>query len=149
MPSLVVLVLPCLLAAPVPGPVLAGFAPQGYHGGHWGVDLAAPEGTPVGAAAAGMVTFAGSVAGMLTVTVNHGGLVRTSYSYLSAVTVSAGARVSRGTIVGSSGLDHDRAAVHWSLRVGDRYLDPLAACRLSGDPGPAVRLAGIATQRVA
>ncbi|HEX5630830.1 MAG TPA: M23 family metallopeptidase, partial [Acidimicrobiia bacterium] len=144
MPLLATLLLPCLLAAPVSGPVVAGFAPQGYYGGHWGVDLAVPEGSPVGAAAAGTVTFAGSVAGMLTVTVNHGGVVRTSYSYLSSVAVSAGDRVARGTVVGASGMDHDRAAVHWSLRVGDVYVDPRAACRLAGDTAPAVRLAAIA-----
>lgn len=143
MPALAAILLPCLLTPPVSGAVVAGFAPAGYHGGHWGVDLSAPPGSAVHAAAPGTVTFAGSVAGMLTVTVNHGGVVRTSYSYLSAVLVSTGDHVARGGVVGLSGIDHGRDAVHWSLRVGDQYLDPLGVCRFS-DPGPAVRLASIA-----
>jgi murein DD-endopeptidase MepM/ murein hydrolase activator NlpD len=97
----------------------------------------------VHAAASGTVTFAGSVAGMLSVTVHHGGGVRTSYSYLSAISVASGARLGRGDVVGLSGTDHGSPAVHWSLRVEDRYLDPLGACRPLPAPGVAVRLAGV------
>lgn len=134
---------PCLLARPVEGAVVAGFAPSGAYGGHWGADLAAEAGTPVHAAAPGTVTFAGDVAGMLTVTVHHGGGVRTSYSYLSAIGVASGARVDRGEVVGISGIDHGREAVHFSLRVGDRYLDPLVPCRALL-PATGLRLVGVA-----
>jgi len=55
------------------------------------------------AVAAGIVTFAGSVAGRLSVTVHHGGGVRTSYSYLSAASVTLGEVVTAGTVLGSPG----------------------------------------------
>jgi murein DD-endopeptidase MepM/ murein hydrolase activator NlpD len=133
--------LSCLLSMPVEGPVVVGYAPSGSYGGHWGIDIAVPEGTVVRSAGPGSVTFAGSVAGRLSVTVHHGGGVRTSVSYLSSVNVGAGQKVGRSALLGWSGLDHDRPAVHFSLRVGDRYLDPMAACRV-GAPGAGVRLVG-------
>jgi len=134
--------LSCLFAAPVDGPAATAFAPSGAYGGHWGLDFAVVPGTPVRAAAAGSVTFAGSVAGMLSVTVHHGGGVRTSYSFLSRLGVTAGSRVGRGDVVGYSGTDHG-SNLHWSLRVDDRYLDPALACVPREVPGMAVRLAGV------
>src|SRR5262245_51883440 len=58
---------------PVAGPVVAPFAaPTSVYGpGHRGVDFGAPPGTAVAAANAGVVTFAGSVAGTLHVVVLH------------------------------------------------------------------------------
>lgn len=129
----------CPVLPPVSGPVARPFAPVGAYGGHWGVDLAVPPGTPVHAAAAGVVTFAGSVAGRSSVTIDHGGM-RTSYSYLSRVTVAPGP-IAAGAIVGLSGIDRGIAALHLSVRVGDRYVDPerLLGCGL-GPPGPGLRL---------
>ncbi len=128
-----------LLAAPVDGPVVRAFAPQGRFGGHWGVDLTVAVGTPVAAADDGVVTFAGDVAGVASVTVNHGGGLRTSYSYLSAVDVTMGDSVLRGGLIGHSGVDHGLAVLHFSVRVGDRYVDPvlLLGCV---SPGAGLRL---------
>lgn len=132
----------CPAARPVPGAVVRPFAPQGPYAGHWGVDLMASVGTPVVAAAAGVVTFAGPVAGRLSVTVHHGGGVRTSYSYLSALFVAGGEVVAGGASLGASGIDHGLEALHLSLRVGEDYVDPLRwlECRLA-PPGVAGRLA--------
>ena len=130
-----------LLGRPVSGDVVRPFAPVGRYGGHWGVDLAAPIGTPVRASAGGTVTFAGSVAGVRSVTVHHGGGLRTSYSYLSAIDVRSQQVVRSGRVLGESGLDHGRAALHWSLRSGDEYRDPLAATGCGYRPF-LVRLAG-------
>src|SRR6476620_4179993 len=60
---------------PVDGPLARGFvAPVSRYGaGHRGADLVAPAGTPVRAANAGVVSFAGSVAGSLHVVVAHAG----------------------------------------------------------------------------
>ncbi len=139
--------LACLLALPE-GPVVHGFAPAGPYGGHWGIDVAAEAGTPVRAAAAGTVTFSGVVAGTQTITIHHGGGVRTSYSYLTERAVVAGDRVAAGAVIGTSGIDHGTAAIHVSLRIGDRYVDPEAACHL-GPPGLGVRLApGLTTYPV-
>jgi nicotinate-nucleotide adenylyltransferase len=112
------------LAPPVAGDVVRDFAPEGKYAGHWGIDFSALVGSPVRPAAAGVVTFAGSVAQVLSVTVDHGGGLRTSYSYLSAIDVAVGEWVDRSSGLGLSGLDHDLAAVHFSVRVGDAYQDP-------------------------
>src|SRR5947208_1524190 len=114
---------------PVDGAVVRPFdAPASeYAAGHRGVDFAAAPGTPVRAANDGVVSFAGSVAGTLHVTIAHAGNVRTSYSFLSSVSVRAGERVARGDIVGLSGgvgPDHDGTVLHLGLRIGDRYVDP-------------------------
>jgi len=124
---------------PVDGPVVRPFqAPASVYGaGHRGVDLAAAPGTPVRAANRGEVTFAGSVAGTLHVTVTHAGGLRTTVSFLATVAVRAGQRVERGQVVGTTGGatstpdgDADVAAhgddvLHFGLRVGDRYIDPM------------------------
>src|SRR5881296_292194 len=70
---------------PVVGPVIRAFDPPDspYGAGHRGIDIAAPVGTPVRAAAAGTVTFAGSVGGSLFVTVDHGAGLLSSYGWLS------------------------------------------------------------------
>jgi murein DD-endopeptidase MepM/ murein hydrolase activator NlpD len=138
-PLAAVLLAGCLLQYPVSGPVVRPFAPQGEYGGHWGIDLAVPEGTPVGAAGGGEVTFAGPVAGRLSVTVHHGGGVRTSYSYLSAIAVHPGEAVVSGTSLGRSGTDHGLPAVHFSMRVGSVYVDPAVACAITA-PWRALRL---------
>ena len=125
------------LDAPSPGPIVRDFAPIGSYGGHWGIDIAAPVGSPATAAETGTVTFAGEVAGVLSVTIHHGGGLRTSYSYLSEIAVVRGQAVARGDVVGSSGLDHDMAAIHFSVRVGDTYHDPVGwlGCFHAPQPG--------------
>src|SRR3954463_3443942 len=77
-----------------------------YAGGqHRGIDVAAPVGTPVGAAPAGTVTFAGGAASSgLTVTVRTvDGRFDTSYLHLSSLAVRAGARVVLGERIGAVG----------------------------------------------
>lgn len=113
------------LDPPVPGRVLAGFhLPDPYGPGHRGVDLATAPDTPVRASAAGYVTFAGRVVDATWVTVDHGTL-RTTVGPLASVAVRRGQWVARGAVVGTSAPAHGRAAVHWSARRGDTYLDPL------------------------
>ncbi len=129
---------------PVGGPVAHPFEqPSSVYGaGHRGVDFAVPVGTEVRAANDGVVSFAGSVAGTLHVTVAHGGDLRTSYSFLSSVLVRAGQHVARGDVVGLSGgvgTDHDGTVVHLGLRIGDRYVDPMVLFR-PGDLTALVRL---------
>lgn len=119
---------PCagLLRPPVPGAMVRLFEPAGK-GGHWGVDLAAPVGTVVRAPAPGTVTFAGEVAGVQSVTIAPSDRMRVSLSYLSEVWATAGRPVRSGEPLGRSGLDHGRAAVHLSVRVDGRYVDPRSA----------------------
>lgn len=126
---------------PVEGPVLAPFAPIGRYAGHWGVDYAADIGSEVGAAAAGTVTFAGPVAGRLSVSIDHGRGMVTTVSYLSTVGVRRGEAVAIGQSIARSGRAHDREAVHLSLRIDGSYVDPglLFRCRV-GDISEALWL---------
>lgn len=120
---------------PVPGPVVAGFAPSGLYSGHWGVDLEAAPGTAVLAPAAGTVTFAGTVARVAAVTITTPEGWKVTTSYLSVVYAPAGAKVSAGDLLGSSGLAHGRPAVHLSLRIDGRYVDPMGHCGGFGGRG--------------
>src|SRR5690242_3558081 len=89
---------------PVDGAVVHPFEEPAsvYGAGHRGADLAAAPGTPARAANDGVVSFAGSVAGTLHVTVTHAGGLRTSYSFLSAVAVREGQPVARGDVLGAT-----------------------------------------------
>ncbi len=100
---------------PVPGRVAAPFvAPVSRYGpGHRGADLVAAPGTPVLAVGAGQVTFAGSVAGTLHVTVDHGGGLRTTLSFLATVGVRTGQAVSRGQVIGTAGGTGPDHAAGW------------------------------------
>ncbi|HEX5587943.1 MAG TPA: M23 family metallopeptidase, partial [Acidimicrobiia bacterium] len=119
---------------PVDGALVRPFEePSSVYGaGHRGADLAAAPGTPVRAANDGEVTFAGSVAGTLHVTVTHAGGLRTSYSFLQSVAVHTGDVVARGEVIGATGGtndDHHGDVLHLGLRLGDRYLDPMLLFR--------------------
>lgn len=119
----------CLVVPPVPGPVVAPFQPTDSHAGHWGVDLSAPEGSEVMAPAPGVVSFAGEVAGMKSVTIRVSGDLRVSLSYLSSVGVRVGEHVAAGQVLGWSGRAHGERGVHLSVRVGGRYIDPIPFLR--------------------
>ena len=132
---------------PLPAPleVTRGFDPPEtrYGPGHRGVDLAAPVGTVVQAAGAGRVSFAGVLAGRGVVAVVHGDL-RTTYEPVAAG-VSVGDRVAAGEPIGLLERGHSpcRACLHWGLRRGEAYLDPLSLLRR----GPSVLLPLTASDR--
>lgn len=99
-----------------------------YGPGHRGVDLAAEAGTPVRAAAAGTVVFAGVLAGRGVVSVQHPDGLRTTYEPVAAV-VTAGTPVVAGAPLGTVVTGHRgcrATCLHWGARR-DRgtYLDPL------------------------
>ena len=121
---------PAAWVRPVPGAVARPFlAPRAKYGpGHRGVDFVAPVGTPVHAAREGTVAFAGDVAGSLHVVIDHGDGLRTSYSFLARVDLRVGERVVRGQVVGGAGgigPEHDVGVVHFGVRTGDQYFDPM------------------------
>lgn len=113
----------CLLP-PVSGPVVADYSPNGRYAGHWGVDYGARTGDPVHAPVSGLVTFAGSVAGMKTITIQPVDGFKVSVSYLSSISVGAGRYVVRGTRIGRAGTEDGVPAVHLSTRIDGRYVDP-------------------------
>ena len=118
------------LAPPVDGAVSAPFEEpvRKWGPGHRGVDFAVPRGTGVRAAARGRVVFAGAVAGLLAVTIDHEGSFQTTYSTLDSISVTEGEVVERGHWVGTSGLTHPGgpAGLHLGVKSGGRYLDPAA-----------------------
>ncbi len=114
------------LSPPVPGPVIADYAPQGQYEGHWGVDYEATPGEMVRSPASGRVTFAGSVAGMLTVTVEPVPGLKASVSYLADVAVRTGQSVARGEILGTTGTPHGLPGVHFSTRIDGQYVNPMS-----------------------
>lgn len=117
-------------AVPLYGELVAPYdAPEDpFAPGHRGVDVAAEPSSPVRASAAGLVSFAGSVAGNLAVTVDHGGGLLTTYSFLEEIAVSKGQEVGRGDPVGTLGAGHDPDLpphVHLSARRDGVYFDPI------------------------
>ena len=114
--------------------VLRGWEPPAtvYGPGHRGVDLAAPAGTPVRAVAPGRVAFAGRVAGRGVISVDLEGTgdppLRTTYEPVTAA-VEEGEEVEPGEVIGTvdaSGSHCTTTCVHWGLRRGEGYLDPLS-----------------------
>ncbi|WP_407561466.1 murein hydrolase activator EnvC family protein [Streptomyces sp. 184] len=111
-----------------------GFEPprSPYGPGHRGVDLRAGPGQPVRAAAAGRVSFAGRVAGRGVLAIDHPGTgrppLRTTYEPVVPA-VRRGARVEAGQVVGrlqGGGYHCAAGCLHWGLRRGSSYLDPLS-----------------------
>ncbi|MGP4027981.1 M23 family metallopeptidase [Actinomadura sp. 3N407] len=116
------------LGPPVPK-VIRAFAPPAspWGAGHRGVDLAARPGQPVYAAGPGRVSYADRLAGRGVIAIDHGAL-RTTYLPVRP-SVRAGRRVASGTRIGvlEVGLVHCTAScLHWGLRRGSLYLDPLS-----------------------
>ncbi len=103
-------------------------------GQHRGIDIRAAVGTPVVAAAAGEVRFAGTAGSSgLTVSVRTGDGFDSSYLHLSSLAVRAGEHVSAGERVGAVGTTGERSAAEPHLHFGVReagsrhaYLDPLS-----------------------
>lgn len=96
---------------------------------HEGIDIVAPRGTPILAAANGRVTRAGRRAGGygLVVELDHGHGYSTLYGHASQVLVRPGQRVQRGEViaqVGTSGITTS-PHLHYEVRVGDRPVNPL------------------------
>jgi len=114
---------------PVDGRIARGYEPPTKPFGprHLGIDFETPAGTPVRAAADGLVAFAGLVGRSRAVGIDHPGLRRTTYAYLRRVVVRPGAAVRRGEVVGFSGghgPGHEAGVVHFGYRVNGRPQDP-------------------------
>ena len=95
---------------------------------HAGLDIAAQWGTPIKAAAAGVVTLSGYKGGYgKTVIVDHGFGVTTVYGHASQVLVQEGQKVTRGTqlaLVGSTG--HATGPhLHYEIHVDGVPVDPM------------------------
>ena len=119
---------PDRLRWPVNGPVSSGFGRRGF--GHWhcGLDIQAPQGQPIRAAAAGTVLFSGwqSSYGWV-VKIAHPDGFTTVYAHNLKNSVKAGDRVQPGTVIGAVGQTGRATAshLHFEVRRQDRAQNPL------------------------
>ena len=112
---------------PVNAPITSPF---GWRWGrmHEGIDLGAPYGSPIAAAAAGVVIYAGWEGGYGNLTViDHGGGLATAYGHQSRIAVSVGQNVAQGEIIGYVGsTGHSTGPhLHFEVRVNGQAVDPL------------------------
>ena len=112
---------------PVNGPVTSPFG-QRWGRLHAGIDISAPAGTPIRAAASGRVILLGPTGGYGNyVCIGHGGGISTCYAHLSRYGTSSGAGVSQGQVIGAVGCtghcfgDH----LHFEVRINGSPVDPL------------------------
>lgn len=112
---------------------------QQWSAGHRGVDLAAPAGTAVHSPADGVVSFSSVVVDRSVVVVTHPDGLRSTLEpvvgELAEGTVVAGGQ--RLGVVQDVAGHCDEACLHWGVRRGESYLDPLS---LLGGGGPVVLL---------
>ncbi len=106
-------------------------SPFGFRWGrlHAGVDLAAPEGTPIRAADGGTVVLAGWTGGYGNYTcIAHGGALTTCYAHQSRYGTSVGANVSQGQVIGYVGnTGHSFGAhLHFETRVNGTPVNPMS-----------------------
>ena len=95
---------------------------------HEGIDIAAPEGTPVLAALAGVVLLASELSGYGRVVVlDHGADLATVYAHLACLDVAEGARVEAGGRLGAVGTSGRAfgAHLHFEVRLDGTAVDPL------------------------
>jgi murein DD-endopeptidase MepM/ murein hydrolase activator NlpD len=106
-------------------PIVGYFTISQYYNAvtHPAIDLAAPTGTPVVAAASGQVVFAGwkrsggGVGGGIVVWINHNGKLWTTYNHLSSEIVGVGQNVVAGQRIGSVGMTGNATGPHLHFEV--------------------------------
>jgi biotin carboxyl carrier protein len=119
---------------PVQGRVSGRFGNQRIYNGtpkppHSGMDIAAAQGTPVLAPAAGIITFANPGLYLTggTVLLDHGHGVSSNFLHLSRIDVKVGDRVEQGQVIGAVGATGRATGphLHWGMNWFDVRIDPL------------------------
>lgn len=114
--------------SPVSGRIIQGFGNTGDGQRNDGINIAAAAGTPIHAAADGVVSYAGNELkgyGNLILIKHDDGFV-TAYAHANSIGVARGQRVSKGDVIGTVGQtgDVDQPQLHFEVRQGMKPLDP-------------------------
>ncbi|MDY0872908.1 M23 family metallopeptidase [Dongia rigui] len=118
---------------PAKGPISGVYGSQRILNGtpkapHFGTDIAAPEGSPIVAPAAGQVRFAETDLYLTggTVIIDHGFGIYSSYLHMSRVDVKPGQMVLQGETIGAVGKTGRATGphLHWGLNWNETRLDP-------------------------
>jgi hypothetical protein len=118
---------------PVEGPMSSPFGLRRFFNEqarkpHSGLDLAAPEGTPIKAPASGRIADTGDFFfNGNTVFIDHGQGLVTMYCHLSRIDVEPGQQVAGGEIIGTVGKTGrvTGAHLHWGVSLNDARVDPM------------------------
>lgn len=97
--------------------------------GHRGVDLTVRLNGEIRAPADGKVSHVGTVVDRATITIDHGNGLRSSFEPVDS-DLKRGDRVRKGHVIGVLANGNHcmfavRACVHWGVRLGDEYVNPL------------------------
>ncbi|RME84755.1 MAG: M23 family metallopeptidase, partial [Zetaproteobacteria bacterium] len=123
---------------PVRGKITSGFGRR--HGRvHDGIDIAAPRGTKVRAAASGVVVYADhrlSGYGNMVI-IRHPGEIFTAYAHNARNLVRKGDHVRQGQVIATVGASGRASGphLHFEVRIGAQPVDPLAYLPPSGENG--------------
>jgi murein DD-endopeptidase MepM/ murein hydrolase activator NlpD len=112
---------------PVQGPITSPFGMR-WGRMHEGIDIGVPYGTPIHAAAAGTVIYAGWMSGYGNlIVIDHGHGLATAYGHQSALAVGNGATVAQGQVIGYVGCTGHCFGphLHFEVRVNGAPVDPL------------------------
>jgi murein DD-endopeptidase MepM/ murein hydrolase activator NlpD len=135
------------ISSPVNGTVTSNFGPR-WGRNHDGIDIAAPTGTAVRAAACGTVSLAGQQSGYGNmVCITHTSQFSTCYAHLSRFGVTNGVQVRQGQVIGYVGCTGNCTGphLHFETRVGGRATDPRAYLGGASIPGQRANVAGAST----
>jgi murein DD-endopeptidase MepM/ murein hydrolase activator NlpD len=111
---------------PVSGVLTSTYGPR-WGGFHYGIDIAAPTGTPIRAAASGTVIVSGWMGGYGNlVVIDHGNGLATAYAHMSAIWIGGGS-VSQGQGIGAVGCTGSCTGphLHFEVRVNGSAVDPM------------------------
>jgi murein DD-endopeptidase MepM/ murein hydrolase activator NlpD len=112
---------------PVEGRLTSRYGPR-WGRMHTGIDIAAPAGTPIGAAKAGTVLYAGRMGGYGNLVVlDHGDDVVTLYAHQSRIAANEGQALTQGQVLGYVGSTGHSTGnhLHFEVRVDAHPRDPL------------------------
>lgn len=122
-------------------PIHGATVSQPFHGGHNGIDFAAPTGTPILAAGPGTVSMAGwsSGGGGNEVHIDHPNGLQTWYAHMSRFAVDLGAKVAKGQRIGDVGSTGNSTGPHLHYMVLNggwpSYMDPAPYLDGGGEAG--------------